>query len=84
MGSFSVTEIPACNMHSSEQMGRQIGKDKMTCLKYPVMARSQGTIHLSVFASFFSQLSSSSLQRKSKHSSKDEKSNLKRKEDYSG
>jgi len=53
MGSFSVTEIPTSNMHSSEQMGTQIGKGKMTCLEYPVMAWSQGTIHLSVFTSFF-------------------------------
>lgn len=52
----------------------------MTSLNYPVMAKSQGAIHLSVFASFFSRFSSFSLQRKSKHSSKDEKSNLKKKE----
>lgn len=57
----------------------------MACLKYPVKAGSQGTINLSVFASFFSQLSSFSLQRKSRHSRKHEKSNLKKKmEDYNG
>lgn len=32
-------------MHSSEQMGRQVGKGETICLKYPVMDRNEGAIH---------------------------------------
>lgn len=79
MGSFSLTEIPTRNRHSIEQMGKQQGKGKMTWLKYPVMA-------LSIFLGlhpFSRSCLSFSLQRKSKHSSEDEESNLK-KEGYNG
>lgn len=79
MRSFSVTEIPTHNRQSVEQMGKQQGKGKMTCLKYPVMALA---ISLGLHPFSISCLSFS-LQRKFKHSSEDEKSNLK-KEDYYG